>query len=76
VSWQGSGSQWRPAAVLPADVTGGVLVALGVLDDGELSPQPVSITNAVSVAVTAMRRRRAPSATRSGMLPPNRGTNL
>jgi hypothetical protein len=73
VSWQGSGSQRRAAAVLAADVADVVLVAPGVLDDDkdlvdallddELPPQPVSTTKAVSVAVTAANRRRANAST-------------
>jgi hypothetical protein len=74
VSWQGSGSQWRAAAVIAADVANVVLVAPGVLDDDkdlvkavlgddELPPQPVSTANAVSAAVTPAKRRRANAST-------------
>jgi hypothetical protein len=75
VSWQGSGSQWRAAAVLAVDVADVVLAAPGVVeeekdlldavleDDDELPPQPVSRTKAVSAAMTPAKRRRANAST-------------
>ncbi len=60
--------------MLAADVADVMLVAPAVLDDDkdlvdavldddELPPQPVSTTRAVSVAVTAAKRRRANAST-------------